>query len=195
LKHQYAADPSIAIAYFYFDYSEQETQGVEGMLSSLIKQISARRPCILRAVKELSKYKHGGGRPDAEALKTAFAATLRGFSAVFIVIDALDECPVLGGKREELLQTLHGIMTSPTISQNLHLFCTSRKDNDIDAAMSPLLYNHASTDIDMGANYNALDNDIRQYIDSALMGDDYISWSEDMKAEVREQLIKKADGV
>ncbi|KAM0251267.1 hypothetical protein ACHAQJ_008258 [Trichoderma viride] len=195
LEHQSATDPSIAIAYFYFDNDEQEKQSVDEMLSSLIRQISARRPCISQVVKELSRYKHRGGRPATEALETALAATLRGFSAVYIVIDALDECPVLGGKREELLQTLRRVITISTMSENLHLFCTSRKEVGISVALDALLCNHSGIEINMAAYHDALDIDIRQYIDSALAGDGYSSWSEDVKAVVQEQLVKKADGM
>lgn len=39
--------------------------------------------------------------------------------------------------------------------------------------------------------------DVGQYIDSALAGDDFAFdfWTEGVKAEVKEQLIKNADGV
>lgn len=37
--------------------------------------------------------------------------------------------------------------------------------------------------------------DVGQYIDSALAGDDFAFWTEDVKAEVKEQLIKNADGM
>lgn len=39
------------------------------------------------------------------------------------------------------------------------------------------------------------DVDVGQYIDSALTGDDYAFWTEDVKAEVKEQLIKNANGM
>lgn len=37
--------------------------------------------------------------------------------------------------------------------------------------------------------------DVGQYIDSALAGEDFAFWTKDSKAEVKEQLIKNADGV
>lgn len=41
------------------------------------------------------------------------------------------------------------------------------------------------------------EDDVGQYIDSALAGDDFAFdfWTEDVKTEVKEQLIKNADGV
>lgn len=37
--------------------------------------------------------------------------------------------------------------------------------------------------------------DLGQYIDSVLAGDDFAFWTEDVKAEVKGQLVKNADGM
>ncbi|RFU78126.1 hypothetical protein TARUN_4117 [Trichoderma arundinaceum] len=193
LEHQHADDPSIALAYFFFDFADREKQNVNGMLSSLIKQISARRPCIPKPVKELGRYPDGATRPGIEALEAALIATFHGFSAVYIVIDGLDECPA-SAERGKLLQSLRKIFTTPADSENLHLFCTSRKEADINAAMTPLLC-HSRIELDILAYRDVLDDDIGRYIDSTLGGDAYTSWPEDIKAEARELLIKRADGM
>lgn len=165
------------------------------MLSSLVKQISARRPYIPQSVKDLSKYRHAGERLDMEALEAALADTLRGFSAVYIVVDALDECPVAGGERQMLLQTLRRIVTTVAIAENLHLFCTSRREADIDAAMGPLCHNTSRVELDLLVYYGDVESDIGRYIDSSLARDGFASWSDEMKAEARELLAKKADGM
>ncbi|KAF4483505.1 ankyrin repeat [Fusarium agapanthi] len=50
-------------------------------------------------IKRLEDYMAKGERPDIETPEAALMSAVSGFSAVFIVIDTLDECPVLDGSR------------------------------------------------------------------------------------------------
>ncbi|RGP61351.1 ankyrin repeat [Fusarium longipes] len=71
------------------------------------------------------------------AFEAGLKAAISGFSAVFTVIDALDECPAFGGERSRLLDFLE--RTIAAMPGNLCIFCTSRVEPDIDLAIDELL--------------------------------------------------------
>lgn len=163
------------------------------MLASFVKQLCSRRPDTPRSVKDLAQYKERGERPDIETLEAALTATMRGFATVHMVIDGLDECPALNGERGELLNTLCRIVA--TAPDCVHFLFTSRKEADIDAAVSPLLSPPVRDSVDLAECRHHLDRDIGLYIDSTLASREYMSWPDNVKAEVRDTLIRKADGM
>ncbi|KAK4085199.1 uncharacterized protein Triagg1_189 [Trichoderma aggressivum f. europaeum] len=194
LQDQNATDPSTALAYFFFSFSDLEKQKVNNMLSSLVKQLCSRRPDTPPPIQSLNEYMEKGQRPDTQTLEAMLTAVARGFSAVHIVIDALDECPTLQGERKKLLSSLRRIITAAPA--NFHVLCTSRKEADIDAIMSFLLSPSSNTAaIDLTIRRDVLDRDIGMFIDLTLASEEYSSWPEVIKKEARDSLIEKADGM
>ncbi|KAL6823215.1 ankyrin repeat-containing domain protein [Trichoderma camerunense] len=193
LQDRQKGNSMTVLAYFYFSFSDTQKQKVDVMLASLIKQISAHRPYIPQSVQSLGEYKNNGGRPDTETLIEALISSIQGFSAVYIIIDALDECPTLNGERKRLLNSLRDILNAAPDS--LHMLCTSRKENDIDKAIRPLLCDPWGAEIDLSVQRKVLDDDIGKYIDSILADAEYDTWPTDIKKESRNALIDKADGM
>lgn len=183
LKQELGNDDSVAIIYYYFTFSDVEKQDRNGMLASLIKQICCQRPNVPDSVKNLVEYKKAGMRPSTEALEKCLIAATCGFSAVYMVIDALDECPELNGQREQLMETLHYILAAE--SDNLHLFCTSRKEPDIDTSLHRYLSEPGRVEICLSTYIWAIRRDIGQYIQSTLADANYNSWPDDIKAEAK----------
>lgn len=163
------------------------------MLASVIKQILAHRPNIPQSAQKLSEFKVSGRRPDTQTMITALKDTILGFSAVYIIIDALDECPTLSGERKKLIKALHAILDKAP--GNLHLLITSRKESDISAAMKHHLLRSYSYELDLLTYRPIIDNDIGIFIDSILTTDDYESWPASVKSEARNSLVEKADGM
>ena len=194
LRERHSSDPRTALAYFYFTFSDVKKQNVVGLLASLIKQLCSRRPILPQPMVSLYEYKERGERPDAKTLESTLIASMAGFSTVHVVIDALDECPALGGERRKLLHTIRRIATAAPA--NLHMLCTSRKELDINAVLSPLLSAVPWGDaIDLTAAEDTLNHDIGLYIDSIFASDDFESWPDHVKGEARELLIERADGM
>jgi hypothetical protein len=163
------------------------------MLSSLIKQLCCCRPDTPQPLRDLGRYEEQGQRPDMKTLVDALAATIHGFSNVFLVIDALDECPFESGERKKLLGCLYSIHISK--SDNVHLLCTSRREPDIEAVLNPLLSSPSKIAIDLSIYKEAVNHDIGLYIDQTLATSDYESWPESIRVEARATLIEKADGM
>ncbi|UKZ66398.1 uncharacterized protein TrAtP1_007573 [Trichoderma atroviride] len=193
LDDKYLSDPLTAVAYFYFSFTDPQKQGVDIMLASIIKQILACRPSIPQSALRLKEYKVSGKRPDTQTLTTALNDAIFGFSAVYIVIDALDECPTLSGERKKLFKALNAILDKAP--ENLHLLFTSRKESDISAAMKRYLSRPCSYELDLLAYRPTIDDDIGIFIDTILASDDYESWPASVKEEARVSLVEKADGM
>ncbi|OHF01702.1 hypothetical protein CORC01_02893 [Colletotrichum orchidophilum] len=187
------SDPGTALAYFYFNFGSQEQQSVAIMLSSFVKQLCASRPDTPQAIKNFEGYKTKGERPDTKTLEDALIASSRGFSGVFIVIDALDECSIQNGERGKLLASLTRIVAA--MPDSLHLFCTSRPEPDISTAITRLLSSTSGNEINLMEDTTGLDGDMSTYIDSVLESDDYRSWPAELKDDAKRLLIEKADGM
>ena len=193
MRDEHADDPETALAYFYFSFADSRKQNLREMLASLVKQLCSQRPDTPKPFKDLERYKERGERPGTDTLEAVLTATVRGFSAVHIVIDGLDECPASNRERTKLLDSLGRIVTAAPAS--VHIFCTSRKEDDIHAAISGLLSPPARDSIDLEAYHGSLNRDIALYIDSTLARHEYRSWPASVKEEVKERLVEKADGM
>ncbi|KAK3896805.1 hypothetical protein C8A05DRAFT_48313 [Staphylotrichum tortipilum] len=190
LRERHSSDPMTALTYFYFSFSDNKKQAVDGMLASLLKQLCSRRPTLPSSVEGLLSFKERGERPDSRTLEHALTAAMSGFSAVHIVIDALDECPgpPLSRERSKLLGTLCRVATASPAS--LHMLCTSRKESDINAVLGSFVCaDRARRAIDLNEVNAGLDHDIGLYIDSVLASPDFQSWPDEVKAEARFQYV------
>lgn len=81
------------------------------------------------------------------------------------------------------------------MSDNLHIFCTSRAEPDIHMAIDKLLDARSKTAIDLTENQVGLDRDMRLYIDSVLGTEMYCWWSDDVMAKAKDIMITRADGM
>ncbi|EWG38290.1 hypothetical protein FVEG_01548 [Fusarium verticillioides 7600] len=193
LKDKYEDDPETALGYYFFSFGNVEQQKVSVMLSSLVRQLCASRPDTPHPIKRFEDYMAKGERPDMETLEAALMSAVSGFSAVFIVIDALDECPVLDGERPRLLKCLHRIIAS--MPDNLHIFCTSRAEPDINVEIDELLDVPAKAAIDLTKDQLSLNRDMHLYTDSVLGTETYCWWSDNVRAKAKDILITRADGM
>ncbi|UKZ71720.1 uncharacterized protein TrAtP1_012668 [Trichoderma atroviride] len=197
LKDKYDDDSSVAVAYFYFSFSDLKKQERDGMLKSLIKQICCQRPNMPDSVRKLREYKSQDAQPPTGVLEESLLDAMCGFAATYIVIDALDECPKFKGERAELMKSLNRILTTTTAAKtcNLHLFCTSRMELDISIEFRGHLSRPEAAEVDLSCCKEEMEQDISQYIDTALLSADFNSWPQTIRTEVKEELIKKADGM
>jgi hypothetical protein len=165
------------------------------IIRSLIKQLYCCRPNTPEAVELLHKYRETGQHPELQDLRDALIATVRGFSSVYLVIDALDEYAYQISERRNLLDNILQIQMSGL--KNLHILCTSRREVDIEKGFKTLFLASApaSIDVNLLTYRNKVDYDIGLYIDKTLASETYDEWSEEIKKEVREALIEKADGM
>ena len=113
--------PDEAIAYFYFDYRDQQVQTPAYFFASLLRQLAARRKPLSRFLLDFyDRFKGEQPQDLMPELYETFRQTCDAYDRCFIVIDALDECKHQGYRRE-IVRLLKGLPTAKT-----RIFVTSR---------------------------------------------------------------------
>jgi hypothetical protein len=117
------------MAYFYFDFRDLKKQSCRDLLLSLVSQLSSRsRPCcdILHHVYET--HESGDRQPSDDILKECLKEMLRLLAQgwIYIVLDALDECPDSSGlpsPRNEVLQLVKKLVDLRLYGLHIYLQC------------------------------------------------------------------------
>ena len=188
---------SAIMAYFYFDFKDLKKQTCHDLLLSLVSQLSTRSiPCcdILHRIYET--HDNGTRQPSDDTLKECLKQMLRlpGQCPIFIVLDALDECPDSPGfppPRSEVLQLVKELVDLRL--RQLYICATSRPEVDIRAVLEPLAFRSVSLHDESGQK-----TDISDYICSAVNSSPSTAmrrWRADDKNLVIETLTERADGM
>jgi hypothetical protein len=183
------------LAYYYFDFRDVKKQDCCGLVSSLISQLSSESDSYFNILFQFySDHSRGIRRPDIDALKTCLTdmLSLDGQAPIFIVIDALDECPNFPGRpsaRGEVLELIEEIVGLKL--PNLHLCAASRPEMDIRVVLEPLTSFKISLHDESGQK-----DDIIKYINSVVHTDRRMRrWREEDQNLVIDALSKNADGM
>jgi hypothetical protein len=177
------------VAYFYFDFNSTAKQEMTACLSSLVAQLCACLPILPQHISQtFDRYSLGKLRPGLDELIGILCEIIQSLDHVFIVIDALDECPK-GGERELLLASLSTVQSRSL--DNLHILVTSRREPDIEEHLVPLL-----TSQPIPLHGSGLAWDIQSHISSVLATDPKLKkWPDDIKLEIETTLITGANGM
>ena len=183
------------IAYYYFDFRDVKKQDLYGLLSSLVSQLSAELDSCCKVLSQLYlDHASGMRKPTTTTLSKCFKDMLSqpGQGPIYIIVDALDECPdVLGAPsaREEVLELVAEIVGLKL--SNLHLCVASRPGIGIRKTLEPLRPLQISLH-----DEDRQKDDIIQYIKSVVHSDKKIQgWRNNEKQLVFEELSKKSDGM
>jgi len=183
------------MAYFYFDSRDIDKQNRRDLLPSLVTQLSdqSHRHCDI--LNDLY-FRHGSGaqKPSEDELIQCLKdmLTLPDQQPVYLIIDALDECPDTSGlpsPREQVLDLLNALVELS--SRNLRLCVTSRPEIDIRRALEPLTSLRVSLHEQSGQK-----RDIIEYVTSVVQSDIKMRrWRDEDKNVVIETLSERADGM
>jgi hypothetical protein len=183
------------MAYFYFDFRDIDKQNRRDLLPSLLTQLSdqSHRHCDI--LNDLY-LKHGSGaqKPSEDELIQCLKdmLTLPDQQPVYLIIDALDECPDTSGlpsPREQVLDLVKELVELSL--PNLRLCVTSRPEIDIRRALEPLTSLRVSLHEESGQK-----QDIVDYVRSVVHSDAKMRrWRDEDKNLVIETLSEKADGM
>ena len=183
------------MAYYYFDFRDVKKQDCYGLLSSLVSQLSVESDSCYDVLSKLySDSGRGMRKPDVDALKKCMAdmLSLPGQAPIYIIVDALDECPNFPGKpsaREDVLEIVEELVDLKL--PNVHLCVASRPEMDIKSVLEPLTTLKISLHDEIGQK-----GDIIKYIESVVRSDRRIRrWKEEDKQLVVDTLSSQADGM
>jgi hypothetical protein len=183
------------IAYFYFDFRDITKQDIRGLLTSLLAQFSAKSDRCYHILSELySTHDAGSHQPSNATLTESLKKILKlpGLPAVYIIVDALDECPNTSGfptAREKVLELLEDLASLKLL--NLRICLTSRPEVDIRAVLEPVASLHLSLHNEIGQK-----DDIRNYVSTVVHSDRRMRrWRAEDKQLVIDTLSVKANGM
>jgi hypothetical protein len=183
-----------SLAFFYCDFREDKKRDLRGLLSSLLVQLCHQSNFYYDMLSKFySEHDKGSRHPSDDALAGCLKNLLKlpGLAPVYVIVDALDECPKSGvaALRDEVLSLIEELINSQI--PNLRICVTSRPEPDIKDVLDRLVFRSVSLHDENGQK-----KDI----------DDYIKWvintnrkSKRWKAEDKQLVIgvlsKKADGM
>src|SRR5712672_3231544 len=183
------------MAYYYFDFRDIKKQNRYGLLSSLLSQLSTQLDSYHDVLSKLnSDHADRTQKPISSALTKCMKEmlSLPGQGQIYIVIDALDECPnVLGtpSAREEVLCLIKDLVDMKL--PNVHICVASRPEIDILAVFEPLTSLQISVHDEKGQK-----EDIIKYIKSVVHSDKGMrKWKKVDQELVIDMLSEKADGM
>jgi hypothetical protein len=125
---------SALIAYFYFDFRDLDKQYRRNLLPSLLIQFSSQsRPCCDIFSRLHSSHDHGAKKPSDSAMIRCLKdmLTIPNPQPVYLILDALDECPNWTGilsPREQVLALVKELVDLHL--PHLHMCVTSRPEFD-----------------------------------------------------------------
>ncbi|KAJ7691821.1 ankyrin repeat-containing domain protein [Mycena rosella] len=121
-----------SLAYFYCDFRDTRKQTAHGLFSSLVSQLAVVSSDCLAVLQRFHSSHSTSGAPNEAMLFDCLSEMLAVSGDVFVVIDALDECPG-GAQRAEMLKYLERL--AKIDRSQLHLLITSRPEADIRSYM------------------------------------------------------------
>jgi len=184
-----------SLAFFYCDFRDEQKKAIRGLVSSLLVQLCDQSDAYYGVVYDFytahrNGDQHASDNELAQLLKQILALPKQ--PTVYVVIDALDECPTTGNlpsPREEVLGLVKDLVGLQI--PNLQMYVTSRPEPDIEPSLGPL----ASVSVSLHRE-NGQVLDIEQYVKSVVATDPRMkSWKCSDKELVIEVLTKKADGM
>ena len=184
-----------SLAIFYYDFREDKKKHISGLLSSVLFQLCDQfDPYYDILYAFYSTHRSGAQSPGDDKLLQCLIDLLKcpGPRPVYLVIDALDECPStssLSSPREKLLSLLEDLVEAQI--PNLRICVTSRPEVDIKAILEPLAFRSVSLHDESGQK-----QDIIKYIESIVNTNKNMqNWNAEHKQLVIDVLSKKADGM
>jgi hypothetical protein len=186
---------SAFLAYFYFDFRDEDKRSRRSLVLSVLSQLSAQSDLCCGVLSRLySRHYCGEQKPSNNELEKCLnhMLTLPAQGPVYLILDGLDECPNNSGMpsaREEILDLVKDfvLLRFP----NLHICVTSRPEIDIQTALEPLTSLCVSLHDQTGQKKDILD-----YVSSVVYSDMRMQrWRVEDKRLVIETLSKRADGM
>ena len=186
-----------SMGYFYFDFRDISKQHWRDLVPSLLTQLSARSDprCDILS-RFYSNHDSGARQPNDDTLTQCLKEmlTVPDQHPIYLIMDALDECPNISGipsSRDQVLQFVKELVGLHL--PNLHICVTSRPEVDIRDVIESLTPHQVSLHDQTGQK-----KDIEDYVRSVVYSDSepiMRRWRKEDKDLVIETLSEQADGM
>jgi len=125
VSRRISGQDGVVLLYFYFSFSALNKQNYTNLLSSMVTQLS--RGCTIHPLVRDAYAQTQPNSPSAQVLENILVAFFEKARMVYLVIDALGECPER--QREEVIV---GFKRVTQVVPNIRLLITSRREADIE---------------------------------------------------------------
>ena len=184
-----------SLAFYYYDFRDDEKKDRRGLLSSVLFQLCDQSDSYHSILTTFySAHRHGAQSPSDDELARCLKDLLKlpGQAPVYIVVDALDECPDtsdLFSPREKVILLLEDLVDSQL--PGLRICVTSRPEADIKLVLQPLTFRSVSIHDESGQIM-----DIEDYIKWTVNSNRKMRrWKSEDKQLVIDVLTSRADGM
>jgi Ankyrin repeats (3 copies)/NACHT domain len=188
------------LVYYYFSFRDKRSQEVRLLLYSLLTQLVRGlvhevpelpgRYYLPKAFRNLYDKYQPASEPTTEDLIATFQGISGESKEIYIVIDALDECP-LQRDREDVIKFLKEF--SLCAQTSTHILITSREEEDIKDTINEVLGEDCYR---VSIQNKRVNDDIRVYLQASMAEDSvFKKWSPQVQDKVIEHLMEKANGV
>ena len=184
-----------SLGFFYHDFRDNQKKNRRGLLSSLLVQLCYQSDSYSDILSKFySDHVNGSQDPNDNALTRCLTEMVKlpGQAPVFLIVDALDECPntsAMPSPRENVLNLLEELLDLHL--PNLRICVTSRPETDIKVLLEPLAFHSVSLHDESGQM-----EDIENYIKSAVNKDPRNrKWKAEDKQLVIDVITQNADGM
>jgi hypothetical protein len=184
-----------SLAFYYCDFRDDQRKDRRGLLSSILFQLSEQSDSYHDILSTFfSAHRKGAQSPSDDELTRCLKDLLKlsGQPPVYLIVDALDECPNtpdLLSHREKVLILLEDLVDSKF--PELRICVTSRPESDIKLVLEPLTFRSVSIHNESGQM-----EDIESYIKWAVGSHRKMRrWKPEHKELVIDVLTKRADGM
>ena len=184
-----------SLAIYYYDFREDEKKDLRGLLTSILFQLCNQSNSYYDILSSFySAHCDGTQSPGDDKLVRCLkdVLSLPGQAPVYLVVDALDECPntsALSSSRLEVLTLLEDLVDSQM--PNLRICVTSRPEADIKPILEPLTFRSVSLHDERGQK-----EDIENYIKSVVNTNRNMRrWRPEHRQLVIDVLTRRVDGM
>jgi hypothetical protein len=184
-----------SLAFFYCDFREDQKKDLRGLLSSVLVQLCHQSDSYCEFISKLySEHANGSRHPSDDVLAGCLKDLLNlpGNAPVYLIVDALDECPntsSIPSPRDEVLNLIEKFIKSEI--PHLRVCVTSRPETDIKDVLEPLVLYTVSLHDESGQK-----RDIEDYIESVVNENPKNKrWKTTDKQLVIDVLTEKAQGM
>ncbi|KAK6823452.1 hypothetical protein RU639_005823 [Aspergillus parasiticus] len=180
IEEDCSSDLSSIFSYWYFQFSRDETQNVKNMTRSIIRQLVPEElPGSLVSLWE--EHSRQNREPDQDKFSTVLNDVINNYTGdrLFLIIDALDECPDNEvHERDLLFQVLKGLIDEH--GKKIHLLATSRYEENIRC--------HLEESLKIDLEYR-MNNDVETFVRDALDHGKLSRWKKEKG--VNDQILAK----
>jgi hypothetical protein len=180
---------------FYYDFREDQKKDLRGLISSVLVQLCHQSDSYCDILSKFYiDHANGSQHPGDDDLIRCLKHILElpGQAPIFLIVDALDECPdttALPSPREKVLMLLEDLVDLQL--PNLRICVTSRPEADIKPVLEPITFRSISLHDESGQM-----EDIERYIRSVVNTSRKMRrWKAEHKQLVIDVLTKRADGM